>query len=180
MSQFWLFVVWILAFGMIQCNVSPETDSLSHVDIKDLMQRVILLEESLMKEKERNDELEEKVNFLVTNLEHTKRTFEDKCASLEQQLQRHQSHQDSETKQSLSNAHHSTADKGQEDHRNNGGNKPFIDWQRLWYSSLKNHKVNAAAKINSPKLQSTYTQLSVIFRYFEKKNISKLLINIHK
>ena len=175
MSQFGLFVVWVLVFGMVHCNVSPETDSLSHVDVKDLMQRMILQEESLRKEKERNNELEEKVNFLVTNLEHTKRTFEDKCASLEQQLQRHQ---DSETKQSLSNAHHSTADKGQEDHRNNGGNKPLIDWQRLWYSSLKNHKVNAAAKINSPKLQSTYTQLSVIFRYF--KNISKLPINIHK
>ena len=95
MSQFWLFGVWVLVFGMVQCNVSPETDSLSRVDVKDLMQRVILLEESLRKENERNDELEEKVNFLVTNLEHTKRAFEDKCAALEQQLQRHQ---DSETK----------------------------------------------------------------------------------
>ena len=63
MSEFWLFGVWVLVFGMVQCNESPETESLCHVDVNNLMQRVILLEESLRKEKERNDELEEKVIF---------------------------------------------------------------------------------------------------------------------
>ena len=90
MSQFWLFGVWVLVFGTVQCNESPETESLSHVDVKDLMQRVILLEESRRMQQERNDKLEEKLNSLVTKLEQTKRKFEDKCTALEMQLQNHQ------------------------------------------------------------------------------------------
>lgn len=175
MSKSLLFGVWVLVLGMVQCDASPETESLSHFDVKNLMQRVILLEESLRTEKERNNELEGKVNSLVTNLEQTKRTFEDKYAALEKQWQIHQV---SETKQRLSDAHRSIADKGQGSHHNDGGNKPFMDWRRLWYSSLKNHKLNAAPevreKINSPKLQSTYMQLFVVFRYFQ--NFSKLFI----
>ena len=150
MSQFWLFGVWILVFGMVQCNVSPETDSLSHVDVKDLMQRVILLEESLRKEKERNDELQEKVNSLVTNLEETKRT----CSALEKQLQEHQ---DFETRSGLFTTHQGVENKTQ---KIKNDHKPFIDWHRPWYPLLKTHESNAAPevreKISSPNLQSMY------------------------
>ena len=152
MSEFWLFGVWVLVFGMVQCNESPETESLSHVDVKNLMQRVILLEESLRKEKERNDELEEKVNSLVTNLEQIKRTFTDKCSALEKQLQKHQ---DFETRSGLFTKHQGVENKTQ---KMKDDYKPFIDWQRPWYPSLKTHESNAAPKvkerISSPNLQS--------------------------
>lgn len=155
MSQFWLFGVWVLVFGMVQCHESPETESLSYVDVKNLMQRVILLEESLRMEKERNDELEEKVNSLVTNLEQTKRKFEDKCTSLEMKLQKHQ---DSETKSGLFDTHHSAENKTQ---KLKNDHKPFIDWQRPWYSLLKTHESNAGPevreRISSPNLQSMYS-----------------------
>ena len=169
MSQFWLFGVCVLVFGTVQCNESPETESLSHVNVKDLMQRVILLEESLRMQQERNDKLEEKVNSLVTNLEQTKRKFEDKCTALEMQLQKHQ---DSETKLGLVDTHHSAENKTQ---KIKNDHKPFIDWQRPWYPSLKTHESNAAPevreRISSPNLQSMYS----LFFYQEMFYLSSFL-----
>ncbi|XP_078338849.1 caprin-2-like [Crassostrea virginica] len=67
----------------------PENVLLSDIDVKNLMQRLVALEESLAIEKERNDQLERSVNSLITELAETKRTFNDKCSTLEKQLQEH-------------------------------------------------------------------------------------------
>ena len=49
---------------------------MSNVDVKNLLQRMIRLEEYL---KERKDRLQKTVNVLATNFEQTKRVFDEKC-----------------------------------------------------------------------------------------------------
>ena len=82
-----LFGVWHLAFGIVHSELPPGNMFESEVDVKDLMARLIVLEKSLKGEKQRNDRLERRVSSLVTELEQTKRTFEDKYLALEMQLQ---------------------------------------------------------------------------------------------
>ena len=78
-TPFGLFGVLVLVFGIVQSKISLEDRLLSDVDVKNLLQRLAVLEESLLVEKERNDRLEKTVNVLATNLEQTKRMFEEKC-----------------------------------------------------------------------------------------------------
>lgn len=84
-----LFGVWHLAFGIVHSELPPGNVFESEVDVKDLKERLIMLEKSLKGEKQRNDRLERTVSSLVTELEQTKRTFEDKYLALEMQLQEH-------------------------------------------------------------------------------------------
>nr|XP_022338521.1 uncharacterized protein LOC111134041 [Crassostrea virginica] len=79
MTPFGLFGVWVLVFGIVQSKISLADRVLSDVDVKNLLQRLAVLEESLKVEKERNDKLEKTVNVLATNLEQTKRMFDEKC-----------------------------------------------------------------------------------------------------
>ena len=89
MTLFGLLSVWVLVFGIVHSERPLEDGLLSDVDVKNMLQRLVVLEESLEVERQRNNELEKTVNILTTNLEQTKRTFEDKCAALEKQLQNH-------------------------------------------------------------------------------------------
>ena len=89
MTAFGLFGVWILVFGIVQSNISLEDKLLSDVDVKNLLQRLAVLEESLKVEKERSDRLEKTVNVLATNLEQTKRMFEEKCTGPRKERQDH-------------------------------------------------------------------------------------------
>lgn len=84
-----IFGIWLFVFGFVQCELPPENVLLSDIDVKNLMQRLVALEESLAIEKGRNDRLERSVNSLITELAETKRTFNDKCSALEKQLQEH-------------------------------------------------------------------------------------------
>ena len=86
MTLFGLLSVWVLVFGIVHSESPLKDELVSGVDVKNLL---VLLEESLEVERQRNNELEKTVNILTTNLEQTKRTFEDKCAALEKQLQNH-------------------------------------------------------------------------------------------
>ena len=90
MKLFGLFGVWVLVFGIVQSKISLEDGLLSDVDVKKLLQRLAVLEESLKVEKERNDRLEKTVNVLATNLEQTKRMFEEKCTGPRKEPQDHQ------------------------------------------------------------------------------------------
>ena len=87
MTPFGLFCVLVLVFGIVKSKISLADRLLSDVDVKNLLQRLVVLEESLEVERQRNNKLEKTVNILTTNLEQTKRTFEEKCAALEKQLQ---------------------------------------------------------------------------------------------
>lgn len=68
-------------FGKVQSERPVDDGLLSDVDVKNMLRRLVVFEESLKVEKQSNDELEKKVNFLTTNLKKKKRTFEDKCAA---------------------------------------------------------------------------------------------------
>ena len=63
---------------------------MSEVDVKNLLQRLAVLEESLKVEKDRNDRVEITVNVLATNLEQTKRMFKEKCTGLRKEPHDHQ------------------------------------------------------------------------------------------
>lgn len=89
MTLFGLLSVWVSVFGIVHSERPLEDGLLSDVDVKNMLQRLVVLEESLEVERQRNNELEKTVNILTTNLEQTKQTFEDKCAALEKQLQNH-------------------------------------------------------------------------------------------
>ncbi|XP_078336953.1 uncharacterized protein LOC144626557 [Crassostrea virginica] len=98
MTPFGLFGVLVLVFGFVQSKISLEDRLLSDVDVKNLLQRLAVLEESLIVEKERNDRLEKTVNVLATNLEQTKRMFVEECTGPRKEPQ---DHQGEETKLSL-------------------------------------------------------------------------------
>ena len=87
MLLFGFLSIWVLLFGIVHSERPLEDGLLSDVDVKNLLQRLVVLEESLEVERQRNNKLEKTVNILTTNLEQTKRTFEEKCAALEKQLQ---------------------------------------------------------------------------------------------
>ena len=76
MTLFGLFGIWVLVFWNIQSQILSEDGLLSNVDVKNLLQRMIRLEEYL---KERKDSLQKTVNVLATNFEQTKRVFDEKC-----------------------------------------------------------------------------------------------------
>lgn len=82
--------VWFLMFGIVQSKLSLEDWLLSNAHVKNLVQRLDLLEESLEKENQRNNKLENTVNILKSNLENTKQTFEEKYAALEKQFLKRQ------------------------------------------------------------------------------------------
>ena len=86
MTLFGLLIVWFLMFEIVQSKLSLEDWLLSNALVKNLVQRLDALEESLEVEKQRNNELENTVNILKSNLENTKQTFEDKYATLEKQF----------------------------------------------------------------------------------------------
>ena len=86
MTLFGLLIVWFLMFEIVQFNLALEDWLLSNALVKNLVQRLDALEESLEVEKQRNNELENTVNILKSNLENTKQTFEDKYATLEKQF----------------------------------------------------------------------------------------------
>ena len=90
MTPFGLFGVWVLVFGIVQSKISLADRVLSDVDVKNLLQRLAVLEESLKVEKERSDGLDKTVNVLATNLEQTKRMFEEKCTGPRKERQDHQ------------------------------------------------------------------------------------------
>ena len=110
MTPFGLFGVWVLVFGIVQSKISLADRVLSDVDVKNLLQRLAVLEESLKVEKERNDKLEKTVNVLATNLEQTKRMFKEKCTGPKEEPQ---DHQDEGTKLSLFGAYEAIAMKTQ-------------------------------------------------------------------
>ena len=90
MTPIGLFGVLVLVFGIVHSKISLEDRLLSDVNVKNLLQRLAVLEESLIVEKERNDRLEKTVNVLATNLEQTKRMFEEKCTGPRKEPQDHQ------------------------------------------------------------------------------------------
>ncbi|XP_022345419.2 uncharacterized protein LOC111137974 [Crassostrea virginica] len=128
MTLFGLLSVWVLVFGIVHSEMPLESD----VDVKNLLQRLVVLEESFEVERQRNDELEKTVNILTTNLEQTKRTFEDKCAALEKQLQ---NHREERTKISAKNVAEKT--QRRRTYKNNWQKKPVVDWWTPLDSSSK-------------------------------------------
>ena len=140
----------------------------SEVDVKNLMERLIVLEESLKGEKQRNDHLERTVSSLVTELEQTKRTFEDKYLALEMQLQKHL---DFKTKD-LSHTHKNIVNETQkriipDDIQRKRG----VGWLKPKKSALTNHDSiktpDVVRRKHSGQLQSNF--LHLIFFLHKRK-----------
>ena len=133
MPLIWLSGVWFLMFGIVQSAFPPENE-LSEYDVKNLIQRLTVLEELFKVEKERNDHLERNVTYLVSDLEQTKLTFGYKFRELEKKLDLHQNF----TKLEFSDSNQEVAVKSQK--RENYpqiGRKRNTDWQKYLYSAFK-------------------------------------------
>ena len=156
MPLIWLSGVWFLMFGIVQSALPPENE-LSEVDVKNLIQRLTVLEELFQVEKERNDHLERKVTYLVSDLEQTKLAFGDKFRELEKKLDLHQDF----TKLEFSDSNQEVIAKPQK--RENYpqiGRKQITDWQKPWYSAFKTRdshpESNVLQKKHSTSSQSMY------------------------
>lgn len=62
MTLFGLLSVWVLVFGIVHSERPLEDGLLSDVDVKNMLQRLVVLEESLEVERQRNNELEKYLN----------------------------------------------------------------------------------------------------------------------
>lgn len=93
-----------------------------------------MLEELLKVEKERNDHLDRKVTYLVSDLEQTKLTFGDKFKELEKKLDLHQNF----TKLEFSDSNQEVAVKPQKrENYPQTGRKRTSNWQKPLYSAFK-------------------------------------------
>ena len=116
-----------------------------------------MLEELFPVEKERNDHLERKVTYLVSDLEQTKLTFGDKLRELEKKLELHQDF----TKLEFSDSNQEVIVKPQKmENYPQIGRKQITDWQKPWYSAFKTRdshpESNVLQKKNSTSSQSMY------------------------
>ena len=160
MTPFGLFGVWVLVFGIVQSKISLADRLLSDVDVKNLLQRLAVLEESLKVEKERNDKLEKTVNVLATNLEQTKRMFEEKCTG---HLGGLRAHKDEGIKLDLSDVSENIAMNA---HR------------RKTRISKKNHSVEESGILKREYPSNPESMLAVYFKNFFK-NLVETRVRIY-
>ena len=107
-----------------------------------------MLEELLKVEKERNDHLDRKMTYLVSDLEQTKLTFGDKFKELEKKLDLHQNF----TKLEFSDSNQEVAVKPQKrENYPQTGRKRTSNWQKPLYSAFKTRDSNPESNVLQEK-----------------------------